>query len=230
MKKISILIALLVMSVSVFAGHEFNPERRTFVTTGEYKSPFNIQNRIYQNILGVPKATAGVERVTHYDPRATRRGGYAYIDRFIYLSPVNELRYEGVGRGGYAPYYARGTIKLRSTTWEGLPSARAKVTTKDVPASERVRAYYQAWLVDDDSGYSLLLGSFTATLGGVGELVYHSATYFDAYDRVEITLKAYEDRTIGPGPVVLTGKISPTTIYYPQAKQTKMITDSFTKI
>jgi len=230
MKKLSILIALLVMSVSVLAGHDFNPERRTFVSTGEYKSPFNIQNRIYQNILGVPAATAGVQRVTHYDPRATRRGGFAYIDKFIYLSPVNELRYEGVGRGGYAPYYARGTIKLRSTTWEGMPSARAKVTTKDIPASERIKGYYEVWLVDDDSGYSLLLGSFTASLGGIGELVYHSNTYFDAYDRVEITLKSYGDQSIGPGPVVLVGRIKTTTIYYPQAKSSKMITDSFTNI
>jgi len=219
MRKIISFIGLLVLLIVIVSAVEYHidPEpvkddrRRWYEPGQQYKSPFNIENRIYSNLGERPlnPNRAGVQRVTHFDPRVTRVGGFAEIDRFVYLKPVREQRFEGVGRGGYAPFYERGTAKIDSRTlYKGrAPTGRVTINTKDIPSSERARGYYEGWMVDDDTGYRLYLGAFTTLFGGTGELKYFANTYFHVYDRVEVTFKSFGDPNFGPGDVVLTGNM-----------------------
>jgi len=207
MKKLALLIALLLASTLVVA----------YVTT-DYQSPF---------AFPWPR-TQGVERVTHYDPRVTS----SQIDRTTYLNAVEAIQYPGYGRGGTTPFAARGVAKVRSAAWRGFPRSSVVITTKDIPASDKINGAYEAWLVDDDSGYMLSLGTFTTVWGGSGELRYKGNTYLDEYDRIEITLEPFNDYDVRPGPVVLEGPMpnSRAPYYNPKPKQTKMLTSSFSTI
>ncbi len=238
MKTITVILMLALLSMAALAVHyHVDPEpavdakRQTFQPAGSYKSPFNIENRIYSNTGEAPLTPrAGVSRVTNYDPRVSRVGAFGEIDRFVYLRPATESVFEGAGRGGYAPFYERGTAKIDSKTfYKGkAPVGRVTINTKDIPASERAKGYFEAWLVDDETGYRQYLGAFTTTFGGVGELKYFANTYFDVYDRVEVTFKAFGDPNFGPGEPVLTGDIPPLRpqpgYFNPPAKDSKMIT------
>ena len=207
MKKIIIIVVLALLSLSVIAIHD------------EYKSPFapfGIAGRPY----GLQR---GVERVTHYDPRVN----FARIDTTVYLGPPGVDTYKGVGRGGYAPFYARGTARLRSSTWYGYPRAQATITTKDIEPSDTIKSQYEVWLVDTDTGYRLSLGTFTALFGGVGELWYKADLYFDAYEFVEVTVEPYNDVDVSPGPVVLLGRIPPPTYFNPPPKDAKLVTQTY---
>jgi len=207
MKKFIIVMAVLLLSLSVVAIHD------------EYTSPFDWEFRRY----GVERV--GVERVTHYDPRVN----FARIDSMVYLNPVGVEDYKGVGRGGYAPFYARGTAKIRSSTWYGYPRAQVTITTKDLEPSDRIDSQFEAWLVDADTGYRLSVGTFTTLFGGVGELWYKADTYFDPYEWVEITVEPYDDIDVSPGPVVLLGRIPPPSNFNLPPKQAKMVTETFSE-
>ncbi len=175
----------------------------------------------YKSNFEFPKRY-GVERVTHYDPRVN----FARIDTFVYLEPANADKGKGVGRGGYAPIYPRGTADLRSSTWYGYPRAQAVIKTKDLPPSDEINGQYEAWLVDDDTGYRLSLGTFTTRFGGAGMLEYNIGNYFDPYDTIEVTLEPLFDEDITPGPVVLIGPIPAPRYFNPPPKSSKMVTQS----
>ncbi len=206
-------------------------------TAGEYKTQLTSTRQI------------GVERVTHYDPRVN----YARIDGFMYLYPSPDYRpgvlnYDvgtGVGRGGYAPIYPRATAQLYSRTWYGYPSSSVIIKTKDLPATDTVNAQFEAWMVDEETGYRLSLGTFTTQHFGSGELLYNANTYFDGYDFLEITIEPLYDLDVNPGPVVVAGRIPrgpvvpnsiyggnhvqlpPPSFYNPAPKQSKIVTEQF---
>ncbi len=207
MKKFVIVMMILLVSLSVVAIHT------------EYKSPFKWEFRRY----GVERV--GPERVTHYDPRVN----VAKIDSTVYLSPPGPADYTGVGRGGYAPFYARGTARIGSSSSYGFPTAVATISTKDLEPSDRIHSQFEVWLVDADTGYRLSLGTFTTLFGGVGELWYQADTYFDPYEWVEVTVEPFDDNDVSPGPVVLLGRIPPPSYFNPPPKDAKMVTDSFTE-
>ncbi len=198
MRKILIVLALLaILSLSVVALHT-------------YKSPLTSPRKY---------GTGGVQRVTHYDPRVN----FQTIDTVAYLGPPGVEDYKGVGRGGYAPMYARGSAKIKSVTWYGYPRAQVQVKTKDIPASDQTDSQFEVWLVDVDSGYRLSLGTFVTGFGGVGQLDYHVDNYLDPYDFVEVTLEPADDWDVSPGPVVLVGQIPEANYFNPPAKGAKMV-------
>ncbi len=198
MRKIFFIIAVLaILSLSAAA-------------IGTYKTPLVSSKKYGQG---------GVQRVTNYDPRVN----FQNINTFSYLKPPAPEIFPGVGRGGVAPMYPRGTAKIESITWYGYPRGRVQVNTKDIPASDRTNSMFEVWLVDVENGYRLSLGTFVTGFGGVGQLDYHVDYYLDPYDFVEITLEPYDDLDVGPGPVVLVGNIPQANYYNPDAKQAKMI-------
>jgi len=200
MKRLAILFALLLATTAALAA-----------ISEQYKTPFEAPRR------------QGVERVTHYDPRIH----IARIDSTVYLEPAQASKFEGVGRGGYAPFYARGTARIFSRTTTGFPSASVHIKTKDIESGK----VYEGWLVDHDSGYRLSLGTFVTTgFGGVGELRYRTNNYLDPYDTVEVTLEPYYDEDPAPGPLVLVGLMPQPRHYDPAVKQAKMLTSSYTLI
>ena len=97
----------------------------------------------------------------------------------------------------------------------GYPTAQVSVKTKDLPASSDINAQFEAWLVDDDSGYRLSLGTFTTQQGGVADFRYTAGTYFNEYDVLEITVEPFHDTDIAPGNLVMYGKIKPQSINAP---------------
>lgn len=172
----------------------------------QYKTPFEAERRL------------GVERVTHYDARMN----YPRIDDIVYLEPAQADKFAGVGRGGYAPFYARGTARIRSSVWGNLPYARVEISTKDLQPSDRVNGQYEAWLVDADTGYRLSLGTFTTKFGGSGILRYEATTYFDPYETIEVTLEPFDDLDVLPGPPVLIAAIPRPHLFYPAPKDSKL--------
>jgi hypothetical protein len=198
MKKVIVVVALLaLLSLSVLA-------------IGTYKTPLVSSKKYGQG---------GVQRVTNYDPRVN----FQTIDTIVYLTPPGPEIYPGVGRGGVAPMYPRGSGKLESITWYGYPRGRVQIKTKDIPASDRTNSMFEAWLVDVDTGYRLSLGTFVTGFGGVGEIDYHVDYYLDPYDFVEVTLEPFDDLDVGPGPVVLVGQIPQANYYNPDPKSAKMV-------
>ncbi|RJQ19988.1 anti-sigma factor [Candidatus Woesearchaeota archaeon] len=202
MKRIvSIVLLIALLSVSAIAA-----------IMDSYVSPLEFPRRY------------GVERVTHYDPRV----GISKINTLVYLEPTFVQQSIGAGRGGYEPIFPRGTARVESSAWDGYPRGAVRVTTKDLPPSDRIGMQFEAWLVDDDTGYRLSLGQFYTLFGGVGELRYDGSLYFDAYDRVEITVEPFEDLDVLPGQVVLEGPIQKDySGYRPPARQGRMVTESF---
>jgi hypothetical protein len=199
MKKIMIVIALIaLLSLSAIA-------------IGTYKTPI-VSERKY--------GTGGVQRVTHYDPRVN----YQRIRTIIALSPPGPDVHPGVGRGGVAPMYSRGTAEISSVTWYGYPRSHVLIKTKDILPSYENNAQYEVWLVDVESGYRLSMGVFTTGFGGVGSLDYHIDKNLDPYDFVEITVEPFDDLDVSPGPVMLIGAITAANYFNPPSKSAKMIT------
>jgi len=194
---IPLSLLFIIVSVSVFAA-----------ISQQYKTPFDFPRRY------------GVERVTQYDPRTN----YARIDTTVYLEPTEHSKFKGVGRGGYAPFYARGAARVHSTTWYGYPRASVDLKVKDLPPSYENQQVYEGWLVDIDSGYRLSLGTFTTTFGGVGEMKYTTENYFDAYDYLEVTVEPYNDPDVRPGPAVLIGNVPTPYHFNPEPAQKKIRT------
>ncbi len=171
-------------------------------------SIFDVENRI------------GPERVSNFDPRVNK----VQIDDWVYLEPSYNDPFEGVGRGGYAPMFPRSTALVKSTVWNNFPESYVSLSSKDLPVSERTGAMFEAWLVDDDTGYRLSMGTFTTVFGGSGQLRYRSDTYLGPYDRIEITAEPFDDLDVTPGPVLLSGKITKDYYFTPGPKQAKMVT------
>jgi hypothetical protein len=205
MKNLMILLIVVLVSAAVIA--ELYPQ---------YKTPF--ESKRY-GLKG------GVTRVTHYDPRVN----FARVDGNVYLSPPGPVEFVGAGRGGYAPFYARGFARVQSSVYYGFPRAEVTLTTKDLPPSYDGNVQFEAWLVDVESGYRQSMGTFTTVFGGTGILRYRIDNYLDPYDVIEITVEPYPDEDLSPGPVVLYGRIPPPTFFDPPPKQSKLITNTYTK-
>ncbi|MBS3124754.1 anti-sigma factor [Candidatus Woesearchaeota archaeon] len=188
MKLFSSLMILCLLSFSVFAA----------ISDGTASS------------ISLPKRL-GVSRISNYEPRLH----LPTINQFIALEPTYEVQPYGVGRGGASPYSPRGSARVRSVVSYGYPTAQVSVKTKDLPASSDINAQFEAWLVDDDSGYRLSLGTFTTQQGGVADFRYTAGTYFNEYDVLEITVEPFHDTDIAPGNLVMYGKIKPQSINAP---------------
>lgn len=171
----------------------------------------------------------GPARITHYDPRVNWGGPLeaGRLNTIAYLEPYEFDKGKGVGRGGYDPIYPRGTVRISSSAYYGYPKGSVVINVKDIPATEDVNAAYEAWLVDEDTGYRLSLGTFIALKGGVGELKQMTSNYLNVYDTVEITAEPLNDLDPLPGPIVLIGTIPRSHIFFnPEPKQTMLVTES----
>lgn len=204
MKKLAVLAIIVIFSAPALAA----------LTDSSSDTIFNFERRI------------GPERVTNFDPRVN----VVSINSWVYLEPMYADDFEGVGRGGYAPMFPRGTARVKSGTWNGFPQSQVLIKVKDLPVSSRVGGHFEAWLVDDDTGYRLSMGTFTTIFGGVGQLRYRADNYFGAYDRVEITAEPFDDWDVLPGPALLDGRITKEHFFTPQPKQGKLVSSVISRI
>jgi len=135
-----------------------------------------------------------------YDPRVQT----FKQDVWVYLTPPKPP----VSASGQPATYPRGTARVQSTRSPYLPNAYVTIKVKDLRPSEYDNTYYQAWLLDSDTGYSLNLGLFDTIGGGVGSMSFMSTNYLDPYDFVVITREPRDDKDLRPSTdVVLMGKI-----------------------
>ena len=188
MKLFSIILVLLLFSATVFAG----------ISQGTAPA------------ISVPQRS-GANRISNYDPRLH----VPTIDQSVTLLPTYQNPTSGVGRGGRTPYAPRASARLHSVTAYGYSNAQVNIKTKDLPPTSRTNGQYEAWLVDDDSGYRLSLGTFTTIEGGVAELLYSANLYINQYDAIEITLEPLYDTDVSPGPLMLYAFIKPQSINAP---------------
>ncbi|MEM4247300.1 MAG: anti-sigma factor [Candidatus Woesearchaeota archaeon] len=146
--------------------------------------------------------TGGVERFNpyFYDPRVQT----FKQDVWVYLTPPEPP----IFATGQPAIYPRATARVQSVRSPYLPNAYVTIKTKDLRPSEYDNTYYQAWLLDTDTGYSLNLGLFDTVGGGVGTLDFRSKHYLDPYDFVVITREPRDDKDPKPSTdVVLMGRI-----------------------
>lgn len=205
MNKFAILVLIVICAVSAYAGP------MQYQGLKDYVTGFNVSHRL------------GVERVTHFDSRVNIERLYTFVD----LNATMNYYFPGTGRGGISPRFMRGRAMVTSEIANGLPKAEVRIRTKDLPDSGKDHTQFEAWLVDDDSGYRLSVGTFVTGFGGVAELVYHVNNYLDAYDRVELTIEPWNDLDVLPGQVILAGIIDHEKAFNPPAKSAKMATGGF---
>ncbi len=153
----------------------------------------------------------GVHRFNEYayDPRIQ----YKKLDVWVHLTPLQHPTFAR----GYPPFFARGTARVQSVRSAYKPTGEVDINVKDLRPSGRDNTYYQAWLYDSDSGYTLNVGQFETMEGGVGSHQYRGSHYFDAYDFVLITREKRGD--LDPRPSndeVLIGKIEHKAFYEPK--------------
>ncbi|RMD57636.1 anti-sigma factor [Candidatus Woesearchaeota archaeon] len=204
MKKFFALLAFAILALPAFAA-----------LSDDYVSPFKFPKR------------QGVERVTHYDARINAQ----QVDTFVYLEAAYDFdALYSSGRGGYAPIFPRGTARVKSSVWNGATESYVLLKTKDLPPSARVGGLFEAWLVDDDTGYRLSMGTFITTFGGSGELSYHINRYLGPYDRIEVTIEPFNDLDLTPGPPVISGDIPKSKWFTPHAKSSKLAKGPFESI
>ncbi|RLE45786.1 hypothetical protein DRJ22_03595 [Candidatus Woesearchaeota archaeon] len=165
----------------------------------------------------------GINRILNYDWRV--HGVDNRIKTISYLVPPEAYKGYGAGRGGQSPRYPRGTARILSVTDLNSDSSII-IKFKDLPNSERTKKVYEAWLVDEDTGYRLSLGIVNSHMGGIGELRYSTKNTFDNYDTIEVTEEPYYDYDLNPGPVVLIGSIRKDYAYYKPTPRPSLMIES----
>ncbi len=165
--------------------------------------------------------TRGIWNIHNYDPRVNyERINTGHMEM---ISPQLES-YEGVGRGGYPHYSARGTAYIRSTGSEGYPKAMIDISTKDIPSSFDEKCFFEVWTIDDDTGFALSHGMFYTAMGGTGKFRYTYNNYIGIFDRVIVTQEPFYDSDPRPSNKIVLEVAIPASKYYnPTPKPTLMI-------
>ena len=143
---------------------------------------------------------------THISNSDPRIRGYTIRDVVVDLEPVREdwvFQNEFITR-------SKGTARIISDYDEvkGADPPRTKVMlrVRDLPPLEKDQIY-QAWLVDEDTGYPLSIGMFRAPMVGISELNFEASMSALIYDMLVVTVEPFPDTDLHPGTPVLVGKI-----------------------
>ncbi len=166
-----------------------------------FSSIFNLDTNDYSNRGRDPS------HISNFDPDVR---GFARLDRSIDLlpySPVEQLI-------GPNMVLAKGTAHILSTGDEygaGLnkPSPKSQIIIQMInlqPASEGY--VYEAWLVDDETEYSLSMGLLKSGQGLTGQMVWAINRLVHMFEHVMITKEPFPDPDPSPGEIVLIGDIN----------------------
>ncbi len=154
-----------------------------------FSSVFNIDTNTYSNQGRNPG------KISNYDPNIR---GYARVDKVVDLLPYESTQIIDV------PVVSKGTARLLSFGNEygaGLnqayPKTQVFIHMKDIlPLGED--QIYEAWLVDEQTGYTMSLGLMKSGISLTSSLSYESRKKIDNYEVLMVTREAYPD--IYPGP------------------------------
>lgn len=143
--------------------------------------------------------------------------GYRMMDEIVELSPVESYK-----RSNLAEAPIRVTARLvssqRNTVTE-LPKSSVMIQALNLPVLN-AGYVYEAWLMDEESGYALSLGLFRTNLrsgittsklgmsGGAGGLLANDGVYdLTLYDTIAVTKEPFPDSNPHPGEIVAIGSV-----------------------
>lgn len=143
---------------------------------------------------------------THISNSDPRIRGYTIRDVVVDLEPVRD---DWVFQNDFITR-SKGTARIISDydDVKGVDPPRTKVMmrVRDLPPLDK-NQIYQAWLVDEDTGYPLSIGMFRAPLLGISELNFDASMSALIYDLLVVTVEPFPDTDLHPGALVLAGKI-----------------------
>ncbi|MBI4140403.1 hypothetical protein HY485_01055, partial [Candidatus Woesearchaeota archaeon] len=155
------------------------------------------RNKLYNSLYLFGRDPA---RVSHFD---SAWKGSKIIDKIIYLNPTISIEKDNTVTA------ADGFVRLLSQEYEQnsrLPYSEVHITIVNAPPSADNKIAF-AWLVDEDTGYTLPLGNFWINLRGTGSLTYRVYQFLGAYDKFLITDEPVNSESPFPGEPILTGDL-----------------------
>jgi hypothetical protein len=179
------------------------PQTGTLIGTGSksaYSGVFQLDTSAFQSQGRNPQKTS------IYDPGMR---GYSTIDKAVELYPLDATTISK----DYITRIPRGTARILSLggiygagqNTEG-PESRVLIQLIDVPPAAE-NEIYEAWLVDEESGYPLSLGLMQVGIGGTARLNFEITRLLENFDYMLITKEPFPDINPTPGETVLFGEI-----------------------
>lgn len=175
-------------------------------TTGAksaFSGVFNLDTNSYYNRGRDPS------KISNSDPNVR---GFAQVDQVVTLLPYDILEYEENtaqrGPRGTARIISRGDAYGAGLN-SRLPNTQVFVQTIDLPPIPSTQAY-EAWLLDEESGYALSLGILKSGGKFTAQLNNEFSRSVAGFDGVMITQEAYPDIDPSPQETVLFGWFGPT--------------------
>jgi len=237
MKQAVFLIAVVILSAIVIAVHTpetrygLNPtetEQRTIYFGEDYEKPlggFGLKAASRGN-FGF-KGTSSVEknlpynafiargrdpsRISNFDPNIR---GYSKRNVYIELAPLQT----GLILQNNFPTTSRGVARLISEIPDnvGPPQGTVALQVRDLLpiTNEEV---YEAWLVDENTGYVLSIGLLRPATYGTTTLNFKTENFLHLYETIMVTKEPYPDNDKWPSDdVVLIGNIPQTRTKQPE--------------
>ncbi|MBW3004571.1 hypothetical protein KY310_01960 [Candidatus Woesearchaeota archaeon] len=145
----------------------------------------------------------------NYDPRVR---GYPILDEFVDLIPIEMPSYD---QGSVLlPRQTSGAVRIvtnrdsQKTQHSYMPRSTIDLRVGYLPELEPYEVY-EAWAVDEDTGFALALGRIIPPgLGQLQTLSFEIANDLYPYEYIMITKEVFPERMKGPqGDVVLLGEI-----------------------
>jgi len=149
-------------------------------------------------------------RISNYYASAR---GYHIVNKYVELTSTDLSLVSRPQINGSPTGFAR-IISIKPYQL-GIPQGTVFFRTKDLPPL--VPEYiYEAWLVDEDSGYSMSIGLFQpAGIGRVTTLEYTAVTPLWPFDAMMVTIEPFPDMNPLPNYVVLEGPLKEGTVGVP---------------
>jgi len=243
MKQAVFLIALVVLSAIVIAVH--TPETRYSVNPEETEQTTIYFGEDYEKPLGGfgskaasrgsfgLKGTSSVEktlpynsfiargrdptRISNFDPNMR---GSSRRNVYVELEPLQT----GLIFQNNFPTTSRGAARLVSEVPgnTGPPRGTVVMQVRDLLPIEKDEVY-EAWLVDEDTGYALSMGVFRPVTYGTTTFNFQTENFLHLYEVIMVTKEPFPDHDKWPGDdVVLVGSIPQT-----RAKQPEVARSAF---
>ena len=132
--------------------------------------------------------------------------GYQILNKYIELNSADLTLVSRPQINGTPMGYAR-LISIKDQD-VGLPMGQIFFRSKDLPPLDPLYLY-EAWLVDEDTGYPMSIGLFQpAAIGRITSLELTISTPLTAFDSMMVTVEPFPDDDPTPGPVILEGSIN----------------------
>ncbi len=210
------IVAVLLLSSIAFAVQEgYTSETRYAVSPGPTVARDIVfsSNRYGQSYFKGEEEGASVLQYNAFIPRgrdptkisnyyASARG-YHIVNEYVELGTADLTLITRPQINGTPEGYAR--IISIADGGSQIPVGTVYLRTRNLPplAPDYI---YEAWLVDEDSGYSMSLGFFQpAGIGRVTSLDYEVITPLWPFDSIMVTIEPFPDMNPGPGQVVVAG-------------------------